>query len=145
MCYNKIKTIGGYMGGKRSEYKFDKWCIVNNQTHLLDEWDYKLNNVKPEDLWPKQKIKLHWKCKFGHKWEAYLSNRTSRKSGCPHCARAQKASFSEKSLYFYIKKFFKDAIPNYKTDWLKRKELDIYIFHPKMWHWNMMDKHFIRL
>ncbi len=30
--------------------------------------------------------KLYWRCHLGHKWEATIANRTSRKSGCPFCS-----------------------------------------------------------
>ncbi len=31
--------------------------------------------------------KLSWKCKEGHTWQATVSNRSGRKSGCPYCTR----------------------------------------------------------
>jgi hypothetical protein len=29
--------------------------------------------------------KVDWKCSFNHRWNATVTNRTSRKSGCPYC------------------------------------------------------------
>lgn len=33
----------------------------------------------------------------------------------------------EKAVYFYVLKYFKDAIDNYKAVWLGKSEIDIYV------------------
>ena len=49
---------------------------------MADGWDPK---TKPSS----SHKKLSWKCELGHKWEAVLSNLTSRKAGCPICSGRQ--------------------------------------------------------
>lgn len=43
------------------------------------------------------------------------------------CNNYSQVSYKEKICYFYLKKYFPDAIDNYKPDFLGRKELDIFI------------------
>jgi hypothetical protein len=52
---------------------------------LISEWDYKKNKITPNDVSPYSNKKVHWICKFNHKWEVSVDNRTSHKSGCPEC------------------------------------------------------------
>lgn len=53
---------------------------------IAKEWDYELNgNVKPNQVFPKSNKKYHWKCSFGHKWEATPNSRCYGK-GCPVCS-----------------------------------------------------------
>ena len=48
--------------------------------------------AKEADGWDPSKVvsgsnkKFSWKCKEGHTWEASVSNRTSKGSGCPYCS-----------------------------------------------------------
>ena len=44
-----------------------------------DGWD-------PSQMTAGSKSKKQWKCKKGHTWNATITNRTLKKSGCPYCA-----------------------------------------------------------
>ena len=46
---------------------------------MADGWD-------PKETTSSSHKKLAWKCEYGHKWIATLSNLTSRKAGCPICS-----------------------------------------------------------
>ena len=53
---------------------------------LVSEWDYEKNNgTVPESFSANSHIKVWWKCKRGHSWQAEISSRC-RKLGCPFCA-----------------------------------------------------------
>ena len=53
---------------------------------LMDEWNFERNtDIHPEMLFPKSGKKVWWKCKQGHEWEAYVSNRVSKNYKCPYC------------------------------------------------------------
>lgn len=62
------------------------WCIENNYSILLNEWDYDLNEITPKDVsWGTHK-KVYWVCsKCGN---IYLSSIVKRTIGrnCPICA-----------------------------------------------------------
>ena len=67
-----------------------------------------------------------WKCEKGHEWQAQIASRHWG-NGCPQCANELQSSFPEKIVFYYLSKFFDDAIENYKPKWLRPMELDIYI------------------
>lgn len=63
------------------------WCIENDKVHLLSEWDTENNApLTPEQISPKKREKVWWKCKYGHQWAVTIWQRTYRKTGCPYCA-----------------------------------------------------------
>jgi len=50
-------------------------------------WDYEKNGtLTPEMVMPYSHKQVWWKCKNGHSWYGYISNRTLHKHGCPYCA-----------------------------------------------------------
>ena len=49
------------------------------------EWDFDRNKHDPTKLSPKSNVRAHWRCRFGHQWEASISNRNHNESGCPFC------------------------------------------------------------
>lgn len=55
---------------------------------LLKEFDLiKNKNLKPENLTPRAKQKVWWKCLKGHSWQATITNRTRKQynNSCPYC------------------------------------------------------------
>ncbi len=55
---------------------------------IAKEWDYKKNDIKPEDCTPHKKIKVWWICPKGHSYEADIGNRTAKTPmGCSYCGR----------------------------------------------------------
>ena len=53
---------------------------------LAIEWNYDKNdNLKPEDFTAGSGVKIWWKCKKGHEWQARINSRNAGQ-GCPYCA-----------------------------------------------------------
>lgn len=75
------KTLAGFND-------LQSWCKSNGFDHLLVEWDYEKNTIKPTEISPKNNKKVWWKCSLGHSWEANIGSRTKevRPSGCPYCS-----------------------------------------------------------
>nr|WP_302945500.1 zinc-ribbon domain-containing protein [uncultured Prevotella sp.] len=74
----------------RSQYYLNKnGSFVDIKPELLEEWDFEKNgDLNPQLLTAHNGRKVWWKCKkCGHSWMAYISNRTSRGSGCPYCKK----------------------------------------------------------
>lgn len=92
---------------------------------IAKEWNYDRNiGLSPEDVSAKSQIKVWWKCFEGHEWKATVANRTFNKSGCPKCNIEKVNSFCEQAIYFYVKRYFPDAI---NSDRHLGVELDIFI------------------
>ena len=97
---------------------------------LKEEWNYEKNTIDPTTIVRGGSQKFWWKCKRGHEWQSKVANRIRNDSSinqCPVCAKRNRISFPEKVIFYYIKNTFKDAVENYKTEWLGKKELDIFI------------------
>jgi hypothetical protein len=102
-----------------------KWCESNN-SNLVYEWD-EANEMAMNEIGSSSGIKVKWICsRCGFHFEQRPSDRV-RGHGCPKCARKSHSSVPETICYLAIKQYFSDAIHGYKTDWLGRKELDIFI------------------
>ncbi len=93
---------------------------------LAEEWDYENNEFLPSSVGAGSPQKVWWKCAFGHSWEAAISNR-NKGTGCPKCKKYLKTSLQEHVFFYYIKRFFPDAINSYSPKELHRKEIDIFI------------------
>lgn len=73
-----------YCSGRRAWSGFNDLATVRPE--LAAEWDYEANG----DLLPTQVTefsykRVHWKCKFGHKWDIQVSIRSTG-NNCPVCA-----------------------------------------------------------
>lgn len=63
----------------------NEWNLAKINPQLVNEWHYEKNGVlSPEEITPNSNIKIWWKCKNGHEWQAGLHSR-NRGSGCPYC------------------------------------------------------------
>ncbi len=111
---------------------------------LAKEWNYKKNeNLTPEKVTNNSGKKVWWICDKGHEWQATIASRNYG-NGCPKCANENQTSFPEKIVFYYISNVYEDAIENYKPEWLKPMELDIYIpsmkvaieYDGRQWHKN---------
>lgn len=78
-----------YCSGKRvlkGFNDFETWCQDNN-TELLEEWDYAKNDISPSDVTKASDKRVYWKCKkCGNVWKTKIDSRTRMQSGCPKCA-----------------------------------------------------------
>ena len=94
---------------------------------LSKEWDYEKNGeIIPTNVSKGSHTKVWWKCNRNHSWQSAISSRASG-IGCPIGSKELQSSFPEKAVYFYIKKIFRDAIANYRSNQLNTFELDIFI------------------
>lgn len=60
--------------------------LTTLEPEIADEWNYEKNGkLQPYDLKRQSNKKVWWKCKYGHEWQAIVSNRTNRGDGCPIC------------------------------------------------------------
>lgn len=104
--------------------------LFTKYPELEKEWDFEKNTVDPSTIVRGGATKFWWKCKRGHEWQSRVTDRIRNDNTinqCPTCARRNRISFPEKIIYYYVKKAFPDAAENYRSDWLGKKELDIYI------------------
>ena len=71
-----------------------KYCVtgINDFAsmcpEMMKEWDYEANGgLDPKTIYYKsRKVRVHWKCQLGHRWDTTLASRTEHNSGCPVCA-----------------------------------------------------------
>ena len=94
------------------------WHPTKNGTLSPD--DIRANDYKKE-VW--------WKCEKGHEWQSFVGYLNYNHLGCPICSKEKYTSFPEQALFYYIKKFFPEAINNDKS---LGTELDVYIPDQKL-------------
>ncbi len=84
--------------------------------YLLDEWDYEKNTLSPADVAPGSAIKVWWKCKHGHSWQALVKNRAIQGQACPYC-----------SNHKYLKGFndFSVRYPEIAAEWNYERNGDL--------------------
>lgn len=93
--------------------------------NLLNEWDYKNNNLDPNKIGEFSNKKVNWICsRCGYEFQQIVSRR-SKGSGCPKCNSEKNTSFGEQILFYYLTKSNVDCINRYKLD--SKYEIDIYI------------------
>ena len=94
---------------KRKEY------IISN-ARLMQEWDWEENNklgFDPSKLTTGSGMKPSWICPKGHKYKKQIYGRASGEE-CSACTKARGTSFREQCFFYYIKKYYPDAINRYK-------------------------------
>jgi len=82
---NGRKSGCPYCTGKRVDPKHSLAAV---NPRLVAEWHPRRNgNLRSDQVTPFSKRKVWWQCSAlpQHEWEATISNRHERKSGCPHC------------------------------------------------------------
>ena len=95
--------------------------------HIAAEWHpTKNDDVLPSQVSAYSNHYAWWRCDNGHEWRSKINNR-SNGCNCPICDKGRKTSLPERTVYYYIKKYFDDAIWSYHGDELDGLELDIFI------------------
>ena len=103
---------------------FETYCKDNDCTYLLEEWDYKKNELLPSEVTYGSTKMIWWQCpRCGNEYQM-LTSRRRRGDGCPSCGSFIRTSFREQSLFYYLSKVFNDVVNRYIENDL---ELDIYI------------------
>lgn len=102
--------------------------LTTTHPDLCREWHSTRNqDLLPNNFSKSSMKKVWWKCSVcGYEWLSTIDHRT-RGSGCPECARIYKTSNKEMIVYYYIKKYFSDAISTYQDTNNRITELDIFI------------------
>lgn len=124
---------------------FETFCKKHSEfSHLLLEWDYEENTLKPDEIFPNYTKTIAWKCKNGHTWKTSPNNRIHNKNNCKKCSEEYRISFAEKVVLFYIKQTFSNVEENYRFIANSQMELDIFIpdiklgieYDGSFWHKN---------
>ena len=60
--------------------------LLSTAPDIAKEWHpIKNEPVRPDAITPNSGKNIWWQCKLGHEWQATVSNRTRKHSGCPYC------------------------------------------------------------
>lgn len=93
---------------------------------LMSEWDFETNTLDPATVALKSNKVVSWVCPKGHRYKKAIYKRVSGE-GCSACSHARRTSFPEQCFFFYVKKYYSDAINSYREIFDNRMELDIYV------------------
>jgi len=124
---SELKNIKNFTNGHIGSFNcikcnsFEQWCIDNNRQDVLDRWDYKLNDCKPDEIdHGSSKRKYYFKCpRELHKSELKnISNFTEGYEGSIKCNQCN--SFAQ----WGIDNIGKDFLDKY-WDYEKNNELGI--------------------
>ena len=120
-----------------------KTDLATTHPELEKEWHPTKNkDVNPCDVKSGSGKKVWWRCSTcGNEWQASVYSRV-KGGGCPSCWHSSHTSFPEQTIFYYVKKMFPDAISQYKSPFLGRMELDIFIpsinyaieYDGEVWH-----------
>lgn len=89
---------------------FDKWCTINKEEEIEQEWDYVLNKIDPCDVNALSNKKVWWRCGYGHSYKCRVKNRTvaSPYADCPYCSGHYVEKYVRAILDFYRIPFEED-------------------------------------
>lgn len=83
--------------------------------YLITEWNYKKNNIIPENVAEHSNKKVWWVCKDGHEWEMTINARVAGR-GCPQCAKKKRVETRIKNSIKKKGSLF-DVYPNVAREW----------------------------
>ena len=63
--------------------------LTTHSDLIATEWDFDKNTLLPHELTKSSKHKVWWKCKYGHSYQALISNKTRDYYDCPVCSGRQ--------------------------------------------------------
>lgn len=90
----------------------EKNNLATLHADIAGEWIQCIEDVSltPNDVTPGCSTKkVLWRCPKRHEWVTTPKHRTSDQTGCPICHRGNRVSKQSYTLYFYLKKYFKDV------------------------------------
>jgi len=98
--------------------------FATNYPEICKEWHQKLNTLLPSEVSYNDNRQFWWTCSHcGSEWKSTIKNRV-KGSRCPKCSAIDHTSFPERAVFYYVSKYFNDAI---LSDHHLGIELDIYI------------------
>ena len=135
----KDKSQCPYCTNKKVGYGND---LKTRFPKIAKEWDYSLNNDKPEEIVYGSHSKRWWKCVNRHSWYQSVKVRTNG-HGCPECVLTPRSK-EEIYLLFELSKFFKIKPDDHKIKLNSLLDVDIIIRDKKIiieydgafWHKN---------
>lgn len=81
---NRIKGTGcPYCANLKILKGFNDLATTNPSLSL--EWNYEKNDITPNDVVAGTHLRVWWKCKKGHEWQASIASR-NKGIGCPICS-----------------------------------------------------------
>lgn len=95
--------------------------ISISHPNLLNEWDYDLNEISPDQLTYGSSKKAFWRCQINHSWQASINTRV-KGHGCPYCRSS--TSLNELLIFSELSYIFPNAIHRYIKD---KKEIDVFL------------------
>lgn len=98
-----------------------KISISISHPNLLNEWDYDLNEISPDQLTYGSSKKAFWRCQINHSWQASINTRV-KGHGCPYCRSS--TSLNELIIFSELSYIFPNAIHRYIKD---KKEIDVFL------------------
>ena len=101
---------------RKSLLKKSNTSLGKVSPNYLKEWDYELNTISPFDVSAKSKLKVHWKCKFGHPFEMSIGLR-DRGSNCPKCYQNNRGELLQQALLKKSGISFSIAHPELLNEW----------------------------
>lgn len=116
-CICKSLKIPYCKEGINDLYTF---CKNNNFDYLLEEYNDEKDIHKVSYG---TNTKIHWKCKYGHEWDAAPSARIGKDEGCPYCKGSQ-TSRAERTVANWLKENNINIIEREK---IQGEEFDIHI------------------
>ena len=91
------------------------------------DWHPTKNGIHlPSDFSSHSSFEAWWRCPLGHEYKSKIVYKANGKQ-CPICTMANKTSFPEQAILYYVKKYFPDAINGYRGIFKNAMEIDIYI------------------
>lgn len=120
--------------------------LESQMPEVAKAWNYERNALLPSQVTVKSHRKVWWKCPQGHEWEAKVYARTQG-NGCPYCSQKMSTSKAEQLVFYYIKKYFPDAVNRYDFDGV---QLDVFVpskavgveYDGAIWHVGDNDRKF---
>lgn len=101
--------------------------LLTTHPEIAEEWDYEKNKVSPNEVMAGSNNAKYWFiCSKGHSYDATLLNRKKGR-GCPTCSIERHTSFPEKTIFYYMKKYFLNVEESYHSSVLGTKEIDIFL------------------
>lgn len=101
--------------------------LLTTHPEIAKEWDYKKNKVGPDEVMAGSNIDKYWfLCPKGHSYHTTVLGR-KRGTNCPQCNIEKHTSIPERSIYYYMKKYFNDVVDSYHNKKIGRKEIDIFL------------------
>lgn len=97
--------------------------LKTTRPDLAAEWDYEKNELTPLQVTRGSHKDVWWRCSYGHSWKARISARDYG-NGCPHCSKVKRSSIPEQVVFYYVKKYFPDALSRERFGGV---EADVYI------------------